>query len=446
MNLCMNQKILNKSDLEEYQLKAINYILNKKRCGLGLKPGLGKTICTLTAFSEIIGKKVKKLLVIAPLTIAKNVWINEMDKWSHTRDFRVSICCGNEKIRLAGLNAEADIYVINQENVEWMYDQGFSKYGMIVVDESHEFKGSDSYRFNALKNFKSIYMVLLSGTPAPSGFIDFWSQQYLIDKGKMFGDTITGFRNHYFREKKNGHGYECIYPKLIMNKLKRNWLFMDSKDYLDLPDKMMITTPVIIDNYQEYKSFEDDFYLKIQEMEVTAVNAGVLCNKLIQYCNGAVYDQDRNVIIVHNNKLDMLDEIMKQHTEDNFLVAYNFKSDEDRIKKRFPHAVTMNAKDVNQLEPLWNEGKIKMMLCQCNSGRGLNIQKGGRIIIWFGLTFRLDSYIQFNDRLHRRGQDKPVIIYHLVGKDCKDERVMQIIGHKDLTQEELFEVLKNKDD
>jgi SNF2 family DNA or RNA helicase len=439
----MSLKLLDKNDLKEYQNKAIRYILQKKRCGLGLKPGIGKTICTLTAFSEIVGTQVKKLLVIAPLTIAKNVWINEIGKWEHTRHFRVSICCGDEKKRLAGLNADADIYVINQENVEWMYDQGFSKYGMIAVDESHEFKGSESYRFNALKKFHSKYMVLLSGTPAPSGLMDFWSQQFLIDKGCMFGGNIGAFRSHYFREKKYGHGYECIYPKLIMNKLKRNWLFMDSKDYLQLPDKMMITTPVVIDNYDQYKKFENDFYLQIKDMEITAVNAGVLCNKLIQYCNGAVYDQDRNVAIIHNNKIDMLEEIMKQHADENFLIAYNFKSDEERIKERFPHAVTMTAKVVNELQPLWNEGKIKMMLCQCNSGRGLNIQTGGRIIIWFGLTFRLDSYIQFNARLHRQGQDKPVIIYHLVGKDCKDERVMQVIGNKDLTQEELFEVLKD---
>jgi len=442
----MSLKLLHKSDLEPYQNKAIKYILDKKRCGLGLKPGLGKTICALTAFTEILDKKVKKLLIIAPLTIAKNVWINEISKWSHTINLRISICCGDEETRLAGLNNDADIYVINQENVEWMYDKGFSKYGMIVVDESHEFKGSDSYRFKALKKFSSIYMVLLSGTPAPNGLIDFWSQQYLIDKGKMFGDTITGFRKHYFRQKENGYGYECVYSKLIMNKLKRNWLFMDSKDYLDLPDKIMITSPVIIDNYEEYKSFEKEFYLKIQESEISAVNAGVLCNKLIQYCNGAIYDQDKNVVIIHNNKLDMLEEIMKQHSEENFLIAYNFKSDEDRIRDKFPHSVTMTAKTVNELEPLWNEGKIKMMLCQCNSGRGLNIQKGGRIIIWFGLTFRLDSYIQFNARLHRQGQDKPVIIYHLVGKDCKDERVMKVIGHKDLTQQELFEILKSKDD
>lgn len=442
----MNQYLLNRNDLEEYQHKAINYILTKKRCGLGLKPGLGKTICTLTAFSEIIDKKVKKLLVIAPLTIAKNVWVNEVSKWEHTFNFRISICCGDEKTRLAGLNSDADIYVINQENVEWMYTQGFYKYGMIAVDESHEFKGHASYRFKALKEFESKYIVLLSGTPAPSGLIDFWSQQYLIDKGKMFGDTITGFRNHYFREKRNGQGYECIYPKLIMNKLKKNWLFMDSKDYLQLPDKMMITTPVAIDNYDQYKEFEKEFYLQIQDTEITAVNAGVLCGKLIQYCNGAIYDQDRNVIIIHNNKIDMLEEIMKQHLDENFLIAYNFKSDEDRIKERFPHAVSMTAKTVNYLEPLWNDGKIKMMLCQCNSGRGLNIQKGGRIIIWFGLTFRLDSYIQFNARLHRQGQDKPVIIYHLVGKNCKDERVMQVIDNKDLTQEELFKTLKLQDD
>jgi SNF2 family DNA or RNA helicase len=435
--------MLSKSDLRSYQLKAVDYILEKKRCGLAIDMGLGKTIIALTSFVRLHNYKVKKVLIIAPLNVAKNVWGNEISKWEHTRHLSYSICCGTEKERLENLKKEVDIYIINQENIEWMRDQGFDKYGMIVVDESHKFKNHGSSRFKALKKFTYKYIVLLSGTPMPQGFADMWSQQFLIDKGESIGHNITTYRSMYFRPKINGYGFDCVYPELISKRLSTRWLYMRGEDYLTLPDKIDITISIEIDNYYLYESFEKEYYLEIQNKELTAVNAGVLCNKLLQYCNGAVYDENKEYVEIHDNKLDMLEELIEDHPEENVLVAFNFKSDEERIKKRLKEAITLTSKNINEIERQWNNGEIKLLLCQCNSAEGLNLQQGGRIIIWFGLTWRMDSYKQFNARLHRQGQTKPVLVYHLVSKDCKDEEVMKVLANKNATQEDLFEVLKN---
>lgn len=435
--------MLNKSDLRSYQLKAVDYILEKKRCGLAIDMGLGKTIVSLTAFSDILNIKVKKLLVIAPLNVAKNVWGNEIENWEHTKHLKYVICCGNEKERLEALKTPGDVYIINQENVEWMYNKGFFKYGMVIIDESHKFKNYASNRFKALKKFVYNYCVLLTGTPMPQSYIDMWAQQYLIDKGELLGKNITTYRTMYFMKDYTGYGYKCQYPEMISHKLKNNWLYMEAQDYLTLPDRISDTISVLIDNYDMYKEFEKEYYVKINDEEITAVNAGVLANKLLQYCNGAIYNKGGDYVEIHDNKLDMLEELIDDHPDENILLAFNFKSDEERIKQRFPYAVTLTSKNINEMESSWNRGEIRLLLCQCNSAEGLNLQKGGRIIIWFGLTWRLDSYKQFNARLHRQGQTKPVIIYHLVSKYCKDEEVIEVLEQKDATQEDLFKVLKN---
>lgn len=436
--------MLGELDLRDYQQRAINYILSKERCGLAIDMGLGKTIIALTSFLRLHNYKVKKVLIIAPLNVAKNVWSNEIGKWEHTRHLTYSICCGNEKERLENLKKECDIYIINQENIEWMRDQGFDKYGMIIVDESHKFKNHGSSRFKALKKFTYKYIVLLSGTPMPQGYADMWSQQFLIDKGEALGHNITTYRSMYFRPNINGYGYECIYPELLSKRISTRWLYMRAEDYISLPDRINNTISVQIDNYEMYKSFEKEFYIRIRNEELTAVNAGVLCNKLLQYCNGAVYNDLGDWVEIHNNKLDMLEELIEQYEDENILLAFNFKSDEERIKSRFKTAVTLTSKNINDIEKRWNKGEIKLLLCQCNSAEGLNLQQGGRIIIWFGLTWRMDSYKQFNARLHRQGQTKPVIVHHLVSKNCKDEKVMEVLTAKDSTQENLFEVLKNE--
>lgn len=435
--------MLKESNLRNYQLKAIDYILDKKRCGLAIDMGLGKTIISLTAFSKLLNIKVKKLLVIAPLNVAKNVWGNEIENWEHIKHLKYNICCGNEKERLEALKSPGDIYIINQENVEWMYDKGFFKYGMIIIDESHKFKNYASNRFKALKKFVYNYCVLLTGTPMPQSYIDMWAQQYLIDKGELLGKNITTYRQMYFIKDYTGYGYKCQYSEMISHKLKNNWLYMEAQDYLTLPDKISDTISVHIDNYEMYAEFEKEYYIRINDEEITAVNAGVLANKLLQYCNGAIYNKDGDYVEIHDNKLRMLEELIDDHPEENILIAFNFKSDEERIKQIFPYAVTLTSKNINEIESSWNRGEIRLLLCQCNSAEGLNLQKGGRIIIWFGLTWRLDSYKQFNARLHRQGQTKPVIIYHLVSKDCKDEEVIKVLEQKDATQEDLFKVLKN---
>lgn len=435
--------MLEESNLRNYQLKAVDYIIDKKKCGLAIDMGLGKTIISLTAFSKLLDVKVKKLLVIAPLNVAKNVWGNEIENWEHTKHLKYNICCGNEKERLEALKSPGDVYIINQENVGWMYDKGFFKYGMVIVDESHKFKNYASNRFKALKKFVYNYCVLLTGTPMPQSYIDMWAQQYLIDKGELLGKNITTYRQMYFIKDYTGYGYKCQYSEMISHKLKNNWLYMEAQDYLTLPDKISDTISVHIDNYEMYADFEKEYYIEINDEKITAVNAGVLANKLLQYCNGAVYNKDGDYIEIHDNKLRMLEELIDDHPEENILIAFNFKSDEERIKQIFPYAVTLTSKNINEIESSWNRGEIRLLLCQCNSAEGLNLQKGGRIIIWFGLTWRLDSYKQFNARLHRQGQTRPVIIYHLVSKDCKDEEVIEVLEQKDATQEDLFKVLKN---
>lgn len=434
--------MLTELDLRDYQQRAIKYILDKKRCGLAIDMGLGKTIIALTSFVRLHNCQVKKVLIIAPLNVAKNVWANEIAKWDHTRHLTYSICCGDERERFENLKKEVDIYIINQENVEWMREKGFDKYGMIIVDESHKFKNYASFRFKALENFICKFIVLLSGTPMPNGYEDIWSQQFLIDRGKAIGHNITAYRKHYFITQRDNKHF-CLYPDLISKRISNNWLYMKAEDYISLPDKITIPISIKIDNYHLYKIFEKKFILKIKDVVLTAVNAGVLCNKLLQYCNGAVYDENKEYVEIHDNKLDMLEELIEDHPEENVLVAFNFKSDEERIKKRLKEAITLTSKNINEMEKRWNNGEIKLLLCQCNSAEGLNLQQGGRIIIWFGLTWRMDSYKQFNARLHRQGQTKPVLVYHLVSKDCKDEEVMKVLANKNATQEDLFEVLKN---
>ena len=432
------------SDLHHYQLKAINYILTEKTCLLRLDMGLGKTVCALTAFSKLHNKYVKKLLVIAPLNVALTGWDKEISSWEHLNHLTYSICHGDVKSRKEALEKDVDIYIVNQENIPWLYANGYKKYGMIIVDESQGFKNHASKRFKTLARFTHKYMVLLSGTPTPNGEIDAWAQQYLIDRGELLGKTITNYRRMYFFKPEQSHKYICLYSKHIAHLLSKKWLSMSAEDYLELPDKIITSISVVIDNYPLYKQFEKQFRIEINKEELTAINAASLSNKLLQYCNGAVYNESKEYVEIHNNKLDQLEELINNHPDENILVAFNFKFDEVRIKKRFKQAITLSSKNISEVEKNWNNGKIKLLLCQCSTAKGLNLQKGGRIIIWFGLTWNLESYLQFNSRLHRQGQTKPVLIYHLVANKCKDEQLMEALRYKNISQEKLFNILKEK--
>ena len=439
--------MLNESDLHNYQHYAINVILDRKRCMLNQEMGLGKTIASITAFTKVLHKEVKKCLIIAPLNVAKTTWVNELSKWEHTKDLKYSLVVGDEYKRQKALYSEADIYIINQENVAWMFNKGFKKFGFIIVDESSGFKSHSSNRFKALKHFTSIYMVLLTGTSIPNGFIDWWSQIYLIDKGERLGKYITHYRNSYFSYDEYKRKYVCLYPKTILDKISDIVISMKAEDYLELPDKVSNVVKVDIDNYKLYKEFEKEYYLKINDEEISAMNAAVLSSKLLQYCNGAVYssNNDGSYTIIHDNKIDYLKEFIELYPDENILVAYNFKSDEERIRKACPNSVTLNRNNIVDVEKRWNEGKIKLLLCQSGTAKGLNLQHGGRIIVWFGITYNLEHYLQFNARLHRQGQTKPVLIYHIVASKCKDEKVMEVLDNKNATSEMVYQVLKSID-
>jgi len=437
--------MLKETQLYHYQQEVVNRILEIKRIFVTQEMGLGKTIASITAFTRILNKEVKKCLIIAPLNVAKSTWVNELSKWEHTKDLKYSLAIGSEKQRLEALQYEADVYIINQENVPWMFHKGFKKYGFIIVDESTGFKSHSSNRFKALKHFTSLYMVLLTGTPYPNGFMDLWSQIYLLDNGVRLGKYITHYRNQYFTYDEHKRKYICLYPNTILDKIKDITISMKAEDYLELPDKISNVVKVDIDNYDLYKTFEKEYYLQINNDEITAVNAAVLSSKLLQYCNGAVYssENDGSYTIIHNNKIDYLKEFIELYTDENILVAYNFKSDEERIRLAIPSSITLNRNNIVDTERRWNKGEIKLLLCQSGTAKGLNLQYGGRIIVWFGITYNLEHYLQFNARLHRQGQTKPVLIYHIVANKCKDEQVMKILDNKNTTSEMIYEVLKN---
>jgi SNF2 family DNA or RNA helicase len=439
--------MLNESNLYHYQQEVVINILKTKRIFVTQEMGLGKTIASITAFTKVLNKEVKKCLIIAPLNVAKTTWVNELDKWEHTKRLRYSVAVGSEKQRLEALQKEADVYIINQENIPWMFHKGFKKYGFIIVDESTGFKSHSSNRFKALRHFTSLYMVLLTGTPMPNGYMDLWSQIYLLDKGERLGKYITHYRNQYFSYNQNTHKYTCLFPNTILDKIKDITISMKAEDYLELPDKISNVVKVDIDNYDLYKKFEKEYYLRINNDEITAVNAAVLSSKLLQYCNGAVYssDNDGSYTIIHNNKIDYLKEFIELYPDENILVAYGFKSDEERIKLAIPNSLTLTRNNIVDVEKGWNKGEIKLLLCQSGTAKGLNLQYGGRIIVWFGITYNLEHYLQFNARLHRQGQTKPVLIYHIVANKCKDEQVIKVLENKNATSEMIYEVLKKSE-
>ena len=402
--------------------------------------GVGKTACSLTAFVKLHKVKVKKLLVIAPLKVVKTVWAKEIESWEHTKHLTYSVCVGTAKQRLKALSRDVDVYIINQESIVWMYNEGFKKYGMIVVDESQGFKNYASLKFKSLKKFTSRYMVLLTGTPIPNGYMDVWSQQFLLDRGKLLEVNITKYRRKYFY--KDDYRYICTRPDEIGRLLRGSWISMKSEDYLELPDKIINCVSVEIDNLKEYKKFADNFIIEINDKKLVATSKATLANKLLQYCNGAVYQEDGGFVEIHSNKLDALETIINDHSDESILVAFNFKCDESRIKARFKNATTLTSKNVETVVKQWNDKKVPLLLCQCSTAKGLNLQHGGRIIVWFGLTWNMESYQQFNARLYRQGQLKPVVIYHLVASSCKDEEVLKALKSKTLTQDELMKILK----
>ncbi|HMY00028.1 MAG TPA: DEAD/DEAH box helicase [Agitococcus sp.] len=440
-----------RNDLHPYQHRMIDFIYNTPKCAVWAGLGLGKTVTTLTAITDLLDSfSVSKVLIIAPLRVANSVWHIESKRWTHTKDLTFSIVTGSEKERISALFKSADIYVINRENVQWLVEHYKTKwpYDLVVIDESSSFKSASSQRFKALKKVRTLTdrMVQLTGTPSPNGLIDVWSQMFLLDGGERLGKTMSAYKMRFFEAGYNGYSFKPVKnaDKIIHKLIDDIVISLNVDDYLEMPERIDTVMRVNIPpaRLAEYKQLERDFIMQINDTEIVAYNAATLAGKLLQYCNGAMYtDELKNWTEIHTAKLDALDEILEDNQDENLLIAYNYKTDLIRLKARYPDAVVLD--NDPDIITRWNNGQIKILLAHpASAGHGLNLQHGGSIIVWFGLNWSLELYQQFNGRLHRQGQTKPVRIVHIVADGCIDDKVMRAIENKAQTQDELLNALK----
>ena len=442
-----------------YQKYAIEFILNYPVAAVLLDMGLGKTVIALTAIHSLLfdSFEVSKVLVVAPLRVARDTWPNEVKKWEHLKDLRVSVAVGDAKKRKIALMRKADIYVINREMVKWLVEESGVPfdYDMVVIDELSSFKNPQSLRFKALMKVRSKVrrVVGLTGTPASNGLMDLFAEYKLLDMGQRLGRYITRYRLSYFQPDKTNGAIVYSYKPLpfaeeeIFKKIGDITISMKSGDFLQMPEKIMTEYEVEMNEKekQEYKHLKDNLVLSVGDQEITAANAASLCGKLSQMSNGAVYTDDRNVQIFHERKLDALEDMIEAANGKPVMIAYWFQHDFDRIKNRLQEmGVEFEKIDSEDSIKRWNEGRLPVALIHpASAGHGLNLQSGGSTIIWFGLTWSLELYQQTNGRLWRQGQkDKTVVIQHIITKGTIDERILSALKHKDCTQEEMIAAVK----
>lgn len=449
----------------KYQDIATNTILNNNYAGLFLDMGLGKTVSTLTALEKLKNDsfEVKKILVIAPLRVADKTWTDEINKWEHLQGmFRVSKILGSEAERLRALKADADLYLINRENVTWLVDVLGSRWDFdtVVIDELSSFKSSSSKRFRSLKKIRPLCkrVIGLTGTPAPNGLMDLWAEMYLLDRGERLGKTLTSFRDKYFRPgRRNGHiVFDWIIKEgaeeQIWDAISDITISMKAVDWLSLPECINITVPVEMDKKSraKYEQLKRDKVLPLlDDTTLIADTAAAVSNKLLQMANGRVYDEDKKVIHIHDHKLDALEQIVEEAQGETVLIFYNYKHDLEAILSRFPDAELL--KDSKSIERFCSrahqkEGRQKSIFVTQpqQTGHGLNIMSGGHISVWYGLTWNLELYQQACARLHRQGQTETVRNYHLITKDTIDEDVYEALSTKATTQNELMEAIKRR--
>ena len=441
-----------------YQRYCINRLLTDEAMGLFLDMGLGKTVVTLTAINDLKYNRfaISKVLVIAPKKVAEATWTKEAAKWDHLQMLRIVSVLGPLKKRIRALNTPADIYVINRENVSWVveYYRNAWPFDMVVADEFSSFKNHQAKRFKSLTWVRKhiTRFVGLTGTPAPNGLLDLWAQVYLLDEGKRLGKTIGKFREHYFEPDQRDRDHVFSYaPKpgaddTIQQLIGDICISMKAEDYLELPDCLQVTTPVILEKkaQEAYDKLEKEMLLEVNENIIDAGTAAVLTNKLLQLCNGAVYDENREVVEIHKCKIEAFMELIEGLNGQPALVFYNFQHDLIRIKKALSgYGLRVRELKDPQDEDDWNNKQIDILLAHpASAAYGLNLQQGGNHVIWFGLNWSLELYQQANKRLHRQGQTEKVIIHHLTVEGGVDEDVMAALMDKGATQDRLMQALK----
>lgn len=437
-----------------YQSYAIDYIETHPIAAVLLDMGLGKTVISLTAIADLLfdSFEAHRILVVAPLRVARDTWPAEISKWQHLKHLTYAVAVGTVKERKAALSAGADITIINRENLGWLIDSsGYEfDYDMVIIDELSSFKNHKSKRFQSLMKVrpKVKRIIGLTGTPSSNGLMDLWAEFKLLDFGERLGRFITHYRNNYFiPDKRNG---EIIYSykpmpyaeDAIYRKISDITISMKSTDHLQMPELITSQYEVQLseDEEQRYEELKADFILELPEGEITAANAASLTGKLSQLANGAIYDDEGNIVEFHDRKLDALEDIIESANGKPLLVAYWFKHDLQRIKKRFDVREIKTSKDIID----WNNGDIPVAVIHpASAGHGLNLQAGGSTLIWFGLTWSLELYQQTNARLWRQGQSSgTVVIEHIITKGTIDERILKALSLKEVSQNALIDAVK----
>lgn len=438
-----------------YQQAAIDAIIDKPSVGLWMEMGLGKTVVTLTAIDTLIydAAEIQRVLVVAPKKVAEATWQDEAQKWDHLQHLRISTVLGTEAQRIAALNTPADVYIINRENCYWLvghYGRHWP-FDMVVLDEASSFKNHAAQRFKALKAVrpKIAKVVELTGTPAPNNLLDLWAQIYLLDQGERLGKYITHYRQAYFWpteyswEAKDGAG------DAIRRKISDLVLSFKAADLLELPEKIVEDVPVVLDAKAAaaYKTMEKQCLLQVDGEAITAQQAASLTNKLLQLCNGSLYDDDGQMHQIHRCKLDAFDELIDQLDGQKALVFYHFRFDEEQLVETLKHnhsglrvAVLRDNRDA----AAWNTGGIDVLLAQpASCAYGLNLQQGGHHLIWYSMPWSLELYAQGEARLYRQGQKQSVIVHRLIVKHGADELVVKALNSKDRNQNALMQALKS---
>ncbi|OLU37280.1 MULTISPECIES: DEAD/DEAH box helicase [Erysipelotrichaceae] len=435
----------------EYQSFATNFIIDHPSSAVFLECGLGKSVITLSAIEQLMFDyfSVNRVLVIAPLRVARNTWPDEIGKWDHLSDLRYSVVIGTEAERKAALARKADIYLINRENVDWLITKSGYRFDfdMVVLDELSSFKSAKAKRFKSLMKVRPRIKRIVGLTGTPGNLMDLWPEFRLLDQGQRLGRYIGAYRTRFFDpDKRNQQMIFSYKPKPgaekdIYQLISDMTISMKSLDYLKMPDCVINEVKVSLseDEREVYDEMRKEMVLDLNGEEIDAVNAAALSGKLLQMANGAIYTEDKETVVIHDQKLEALEELIEEANGKPVLVAYWFKHDLERIKSRIKAREIKTDKDIRD----WNDGKIPVGLIHpASAGHGLNLQAGGSTLIWLGLTWSLELYQQTNARLWRQGQKETVVIHHIIAKDTIDEDVMRSLKLKEKTQDGIIEAVK----
>lgn len=437
----------------EYQSYATEFILSHPISAVFLEMGLGKSVITLSAIFDLCLDSflVCKVLVIAPLRVARDTWPAEINKWDHLKGLSYSVAVGTEKERIDALKKQSTLYIINRENVDWLvHKSGIPfHFDMVVIDELSSFKSYGAKRFKSLLKVRpSVKRIVgLTGTPSSNGLMDLWAEFRILDLGQRLGRYISHYRNTYFKPDKRNAQIVFSYKPLpgaeeeIYKQISDITISMKSTDYLKMPEYVSNEVFVTLSDkeWKVYSDFKEDMVANLGDEDIDAVNAAVLSGKLLQMANGAVYDSENKAHVIHDKKLDALEDLIEGANGKPVLVAYWYKHDLERIKDRFPVRQIQSSKDIED----WNNSKIPIAVIHpASAGHGINLQSGGSTLIWFGLTWSLELYQQTNARLYRQGQKDTVIVHHIITKNTIDEDVLLALTKKEKTQDALIDAVK----